>query len=203
VRFAFALLIGLALSCGEDRVQPAPVAATRTSSATAAQGPTAGAGQDLQLIDGDAVLDPLRDGKLRGLVVNVWASWCGSCKEEIPILLGLRKSFAAEGIDFAFVSADEPQAFPEAVSLMRSWNGPFPVLAVGGASIKSFKRAMHPEWKGAIPATFLFDGARKLRHFWEGPIVEQEIAPILQGLLAGEAIDGVTRTTATPREMNR
>jgi thiol-disulfide isomerase/thioredoxin len=194
---AFVLCFALVAACGEDRVQSAPAGAIRPSAPAAPK--TSDAPADLQLTDADAILARLGDGKLRGLVINVWASWCGSCKEEIPILLGLRKTFAAEGIDFAFVSADEPKAFPEAVTLMKSWSGPLPVLAVSGAAIGPFKRALHPEWRGAIPATFLFDGARKLRHFWEGPIIESEIAPVLQGLLAGAAIDGVTRTAATPR----
>jgi thiol-disulfide isomerase/thioredoxin len=188
----------LVAACGEGRVQEAPANARPSRVSPAAK--AAAAPEDVQLTDPNRLLQRFdaRDKKPRGLVVNIWASWCGSCKEEIPLLLGVRETFAKHGIEFAFVSADEPKAFPEAAALMRSWNGPLPVLALGGPKIGAFKRAVAPEWRGGIPATFLFDDTRKLRHLWEGPIVEHEISPILQGMLAGEAIDGVTRTAATP-----
>jgi thiol-disulfide isomerase/thioredoxin len=128
----------------------------------------------------------------RGTVVNVWASWCGSCREEIPMLLKLREAFQPEGVDFVFVSADEPDAWASAVKLMQDWGAPSPTFAVAG-SMGSFKQAMSSSWRGALPATFLFDTTFKLRHFWEGPIYEHEIAPIVQGFLAGDAIDGETR----------
>lgn len=150
------------------------------------------ANPDVKTVDAPALFAQMRSQGKRGTVVNIWASWCGSCKGEVPMLLSLRQAFAAEGLEFVFVSADETPDFPKAVELLRSWSAPLPALAVGG-SMGEFKRAMHPDWKGAIPATFLFDDKAKLRHFWEGPMLEHEISPILQGFLAGEAIDGETR----------
>lgn len=151
---------------------------------------------DLREIEATALFQQLKNSGRRGTVVNVWASWCGSCRGEVPLLLQMRKTFAAEGIDFVFVSADERRDYPKAAELMRSWSAPAPFLAVAG-SMEAFKRAMHTNWKGAIPATFLFDAAQKLRHYWEGPVLEHEISPILQGFLAGEPIDGETRPLLT------
>ena len=131
-------------------------------------------------------------GHGRGTLVSVWASWCGSCRDEIPMLLGLRDAFASSGVDMVFVSADEPSAYEAAVKAMREWGGPLPVLAVAG-SMKTFRAALSPNWHGAIPATFLFDATFKLRHLWEGPVYDHEISPIVQGFLAGDAIDGETR----------
>lgn len=108
------------------------------------------------------------------------------------MLLNLRAGFASEGIEFLFASADQPQDRSKALELVRAWSVPLPMLAVGG-SLAGFKTTMNPRWRGALPATFLFDDQLKLRHFWEGPVFEHEIAPILQGYLAGAAIDGETR----------
>lgn len=157
-----------------------------------APAPPTPAEAELKAIDAPALFDYMRSRAKRGTVVNVWASWCDSCRGEIPMLLQLKAALAADGLDFVFVSADETRDFPKAVELMRSWSAPLPVFAVAG-SMAPFKRAMHPSWKGAIPATFLFDDQQKLRHFWEGPMAEHEISPILQGFLAGEPIDGETR----------
>ena len=147
---------------------------------------------DVRTVDAPTLFAEMRSPGIRGTVVNIWASWCGSCKNEIPMLLSLRQAFAAEHLDFVFVTADETKDLPKAVELLRSWNAPLPALAVGG-SMSAFKRAMHVNWKGALPATFLFDDTGKLRHYWEGQVFEHEISPILQGFLAGQAIDGETR----------
>jgi thiol-disulfide isomerase/thioredoxin len=198
--FARATLLVLAASalalpaCGDD-MQPVrrPASAQRTLEPSPPPAPPpAVLPADLKEVDAPALFEQMRSRAKRGIVVNVWASWCGSCREEIPLLLELQKTMASEGIDFLFVSADETKDYAKAVELMRSWSGPLPVLAVAG-SMKPFKQAMHPSWKGAIPATFLFDADQKLRHFWEGPVLEHEISPILQGFLAGDPIDGETR----------
>jgi thiol-disulfide isomerase/thioredoxin len=167
--------------------QPAQPRAAQPGAARTATAPSDG---EFKSIEAPALIEHMRAQGKRGTVVNVWASWCGSCKGEVPMLLQLRGAFPE--LDFVFVSADELPDVPKAVALMREWSGPLPVLAVTGP-MTPFKRAMHPTWRGAIPATFLFDDAQRRRHFWEGPILEHEISPILQGYLAGEPIDGETR----------
>ena len=187
----------LASAC-DDEVQPSTARAS-SQQLPAAAAPKAPASPAAPApIDGLERIDAasLREHVLargRGTIVNVWASWCGSCRDEIPMLLKLREAFAAEGVDFLFVSADEPQDWPKAVKLMQDWGGPMPTFAVAGAAMNAFKQALHPSWHGAIPATFLFDATFKRRHFWEGPVYDHEVAPIVQGFLAGAAIDGDTR----------
>lgn len=45
---------------------------------------------------------------LRGKVVllNVWATWCPPCREEIPVLQALHEAHAAEGLEVVGVSVD-------------------------------------------------------------------------------------------------
>jgi thiol-disulfide isomerase/thioredoxin len=199
---ALVLATSALVACEDSRPSRRPASAQRVAEPAAAPTPAAPAPTsatvpaDLHELDAPALFEEIRSRGKRGTVVNVWASWCGSCREEIPLLLELEKSMASEGIDFLFVTADETKDYPKAVELMRSWSGPLPVFAVRDP-MTPFKRAMHPSWKGAIPATFLFDGEAKRRHFWEGPVLEHEITPILQGFLAGESIDGETRPHVT------
>ena len=49
-----------------------------------------------------------------------------------------------------------------------------------------------------LPASFLFDGTGKLRYFWPGEAFENEVVPIIDGLLAGKAIDGEANISVSP-----
>lgn len=115
------------------------------------------------------------------------------------MLLELRDKLAARDVRLVFVSADEAQDFAKVSELAKGWNIGSPALALAPGALGNFKRALSPDWRGGIPATFLIDAQGKLRHLWEGPILEEEIAPVVERYLAGEQVDGVTRTAAEPR----
>jgi thiol-disulfide isomerase/thioredoxin len=46
----------------------------------------------------------------RVLLLDVWASWCGPCKQELPMLDAMAKRLKAQGIDVLAVSVDNERA---------------------------------------------------------------------------------------------
>jgi thiol-disulfide isomerase/thioredoxin len=189
----FAALLSAA-GCGSD-AKPIP----RENRPAARASNLVGLPEGIELADATKLLGLASAPDSRGMVINVWASWCGSCRQEVPMLLTLRDKLAKREVGLLFVSADEPQDFAKVVELAKSWNVGLPAFAVTPGTLGNFKRALSPDWRGGIPATFLIDAQGKLRHLWEGPILEEEIAPVVERFLAGETVDGVTRTAAEPR----
>src|SRR5688500_9437384 len=53
-----------------------------------------------------AVIEP---SKGRAVLVNVRATWCGPCRDELPALLWLRHTHGPRGLDVLLVSADGPE----------------------------------------------------------------------------------------------
>ncbi len=49
------------------------------------------------------------------LVVNLWATWCGPCRMEIPELVKLHKEYRAKGFEVVGLSTENPVASAEGV----------------------------------------------------------------------------------------
>lgn len=148
-------------------------------------------------VDADGLRARIARSRARGSVVGVWASWCGSCKEDVAVLLGLRRTFDPASIDVLLVSVDDDEGLPKAAEMLQAFGAAGPSFVVSG-SLEAFKQAMDPRWPGMLPATFLFDSAGKLHYFWGGSVYENEIVPLLRRYLAGENIDGEANFALAP-----
>jgi peroxiredoxin len=49
------------------------------------------------------------------MVVNLWATWCGPCRFEIPELVKLHKEFHSRGVEIIGLSIENPDASAEKV----------------------------------------------------------------------------------------
>jgi thiol-disulfide isomerase/thioredoxin len=214
-------VLAVALSPGCSRPQrvpgkagPEPPSATAPASAApSAERPTDTAGPRVELtsapeqgaeqapalsvVDGPGLLQKIRDSGHQGVVINIWASWCDPCREELPMLARVAPQLAAQGVPVWLVSVDEPASFPAAKELLASLAVSLPSFGAA-PPLQDFKLAMNPKWPGMIPVSFLFDATGKLRYFWRGEVFEQELLPIVKGFVAGEHIDGTSNFGLAP-----
>jgi thiol-disulfide isomerase/thioredoxin len=65
---------------------------------------------DIALPDREGVTKSLASWKGQPVIVNFWATWCGPCREEIPLLKSLRKERAADRLEIVGIAIDERQA---------------------------------------------------------------------------------------------
>jgi cytochrome c-type biogenesis protein len=68
--------------------------------------------------------------QMRGNVVllNVWATWCPPCREEMPGLEALHQELAPQGLRVVGVSIDRGSATPAIAAFLRDNSITFPIL---------------------------------------------------------------------------
>ena len=96
------------------------------------------------------------------MVVNLWATWCGPCRREIPELVKLHKEFHSRGVEMIGLSTENPDTSAEKV---RKFIQDFQIdYRIGWAPVEVGAPLM--QGHDAIPQTFVIsrDG-RILKHF--------------------------------------
>lgn len=89
--------------------------------------------------------------KMRGKVVlvNYWATWCGPCKKEMPLLNAFYQRHHGDGLEMIAISTDRPQDFEKMRKMSRSIA--YPTAAVNQISNDGFGP---PE---GFPLTYVID----------------------------------------------
>ena len=111
----------------------------------------------------------LRDGKPR--LVNVFASWCAPCIQEIPVLLRLR----AQGIEIDGIAVHDR---PADISRFLAENGN-PYRRIG---LDNEGRSQLEIGSSGVPETFVIDREGRIVYQHIGIVTEQDIPDILARL---------------------
>ena len=61
-----------------------------------------------QTIDGTKRTKTLADYKGKIVIVNLWATWCEPCRDEMPSMEKLYREFGPQGLEIVAVSVDNP-----------------------------------------------------------------------------------------------
>ncbi|HEY0169467.1 MAG TPA: TlpA disulfide reductase family protein [Pyrinomonadaceae bacterium] len=105
------LLLTLAalLAASQSRAQSSPAPASPAGVHVGAPKfmPEEIAGRELKDIDGRAFR--LSDFGGRVYVLNIWATWCGPCRLEIPGINKLREDYARRGVEFVGLTTEDPE----------------------------------------------------------------------------------------------
>lgn len=129
----------------------------------------------------DGVEVSLSDFEGKVVVLDLWATWCGPCKVEIPYLVELYEEFKDEGVVVIGVGLDQGGA-----SILRPFveenNVTYPIL-VGNRSVAQAYNV------SGIPTTFMIgrDGRIHKKHVGFAPQMAQELRADVVSLLEQSA----------------
>lgn len=109
----------------------------------------------------------------RATLVNVWATWCGPCRQEFPALVKVGKDRKADGLRLVLVSTDFEDQLGEVRKFLAA-RGVSDTSYIMTGEPNAFINTMNPKWTGALPATFVYNGRGELASFWEGAVDEEQ-----------------------------
>ncbi len=152
-------------------------------------GSDAGAGQvaspregfpapDFTLAALDGTPTTLSDHRGRVVIINLWASWCGPCRAEMPALQRVYEAKHDAGLDVLAVNSTFQDSEPDARAFVRDLGLTFPVLLDrdGAVSRRYLLRA--------LPTTFFIDRRGLIRSVViGGPMSETTIETKVEELL--------------------
>ena len=135
----FCTLASLSLASSNLAGQPAPDFALKSAT-----------GENLRLSEyrGDVVM------------INFWATWCGPCRQEMPLLDELYSRYQRVGFNLLGVNIDDDSA--RAMKMIEELGVSFPVL------FDSRKEVSELYDVEAMPVTVLVDREGRIRHVHHG-----------------------------------
>jgi thiol-disulfide isomerase/thioredoxin len=115
---------------------------------------------EIQAVDGASFR--LSDFKDKVVVVDLWATWCGPCRLEVPHLVELQKEYGGKGVEIIGLTTEDPD---EAETLVRDFAKEFKINYKLGWSPREVSLALM-NGNQSIPQTFVIaPGGRIITKF--------------------------------------
>jgi thiol-disulfide isomerase/thioredoxin len=112
-------------------------------------------------------------------LINIWATWCGPCREEMPSIERLYQAYRDRGFRVAAVSIDTDEA-ASVLAFARGLGITFDILHDRSTDIQQVYQTV------GVPESFLVDSRGRIVYIalgaetWDSPVNRQRIEHLLQ-----------------------
>jgi len=112
------------------------------------------------------------------VVLNLWATWCGPCREEMPALDAFAKRYGARGVLVVGLDENDPEDVAEVRKVMTAFS--YPALMAETAPTNDFHQPR------VLPITYVIDATGVIRaRLWPAgtPVTEANLEKAVTPLL--------------------
>lgn len=137
----------------------------------------------------------------KALFINVWATWCEPCRDEMPDIVRFAQDGKHKNVRVLLVSADSTKERAAVVKYLTSLGVNFPSYHKTGDDME-FINGIDPAWDGTIPASWLFDADGKRVHLWNGSLTYDQLVQKVETLFPPAASASPGGSTAPSKPAN-
>lgn len=115
-------------------------------------------------------------------MLNIWATWCAPCRQEMPELQELHDAYADRGFRVVGVSVDDRGATDQIQAFIEEIDIDFPIYHDPSWEIMDSYLLL------GLPGSFLIDADGRIARKWTGPFrpMEPDVQADVQALLSGQ-----------------
>ncbi len=143
-------------------------------------------GMDVEASEGDLAPDfllktldggEMRFSDLRGkaVIVNLWASWCGPCRKEMPQFVAAYDRYREEGLEIIALNVQESASIIQ--PFVDDFGVEFPVVLDKRGAVSDEYRII------GLPMTYFIDREGVIRSVFQGPFLERLEGTQVQGAI--------------------
>jgi peroxiredoxin len=152
----------------------------------------------LETIDAAGVSKLAKNGSNKVRLINVWATWCGPCVSEFPVLVATSRRFANRDFELVTLSVDHPKTQPAVKGFLEKQHAAVPnrvqrsLKSEGrrtnnylftGDDLGQMLQALDSEAPGPVPYTLLIAPGGKVLYRHAGAVDAAELqAKVLDAL---------------------
>ena len=122
----------------------------------------------------------LRDLRGKVVILTFWATWCGPCREELPLLSRYASEHVRQGLVVLGFSLDEPEQLDQVRAVANTLS--FPVGLLGDPHVPGYGRIWH------LPVSFTIDrdgrlvddGWKDRQPVWTTDRLDKIVTPLLE-----------------------
>jgi peroxiredoxin len=122
------------------------------------------------------------DGK-KLLLVNLWATWCGPCVEELPELVTINRMYRGRPFEMVTISMDDPEKREDALKVLTEKKVAATNFILDSRDRDAFAEALDKHWPGPVPYTILIAPGGKVIYRKTGAIEPLELRRTIVGYL--------------------
>lgn len=129
----------------------------------------------IELIDDEGIKKLLKNETDKLRLINVWATWCGPCVNELPDFMNINRMYRRRDFELITISTDKPDKKERALKTLKNLQASCTNYIYNADDIYKLIELIDPKWQGALPYTLLVEPNGKIIYQKQGQINPAEM----------------------------
>jgi peroxiredoxin len=134
-------------------------------------------------INAEAVKALAKNDSKKLRLINVWATWCGPCVNELPELVTMNRMYRKRPFELITISIDDLKKQDQALEMLQKLQVSTTNYIFSSDKKDALVEALDPKWPGPVPHTILIEPGGKIIYRQTGEFDALELKKAIVGYL--------------------